>query len=402
MSIIDRALAKKGRAADPEGLLQDSPAGAAPVGMVSDNPAVVAPPALLEAPVQAAAAPVAAPAAEPALPIETTQPATTAPMGTTSAAEEAAPPPAAHPSAEPLPPTPLLPPEPGRIEPVFGAVPAARPVLVVDDLRVSFPNRDGGRFEAVRGVSFTLGRERLGIVGESGSGKSQTGRAILGLTAPEGRVTAKRLEFHGTDLLRCSARERRDLRGGRIAMVLQDPKFSLNPVMTIGDQVVETLRAHKSISARDARAKALQALAAVQIDQPERVYKLYPHEVSGGMGQRAMIAMMLIADPELLIADEPTSALDVTVQLQVLGIMDKLVTERGMGLVFISHDLRLVSTFCDRILVMYAGKIVEEVSSGALADAKHPYTRGLLNCLPNLGDDRHPLPTLDRRPEWAL
>ena len=278
----------------------------------------------------------------------------------------------------------------------------AKPVLVVEDLRVSFPNRDGGRTEAVRGVSFTLGRERLGIVGESGSGKSQTGRAILGLTAPEGLVTARRLEFHGTDLLRCSPKQRREMRGGRIAMVLQDPKFSLNPVMTIGDQIVETLQAHTRVSRAEGRARALAALAAVQIDQPERVYRLYPHEVSGGMGQRAMIAMMLIADPELLIADEPTSALDVTVQLQVLAILDKLVVERGMGLVLISHDLRLVSTFCDRILVMYAGKIVEEVSSGALADAKHPYTRGLLNCLPRLGEGRHPLPTLDRQPEWAL
>jgi peptide/nickel transport system ATP-binding protein len=277
-----------------------------------------------------------------------------------------------------------------------------KPVLVVEDLRVSFPNRDGGRTEAVRGVSFTLGRERLGIVGESGSGKSQTGRAILGLTAPEGLVTARRLEFHGTDLLRCSPKQRREMRGGRIAMVLQDPKFSLNPVMTIGDQIVETLQAHTRVSRSEGRARALAALAAVQIDQPERVYGLYPHEVSGGMGQRAMIAMMLIADPELLIADEPTSALDVTVQLQVLAILDKLVVGRGMGLVFISHDLRLVSTFCDRILVMYAGKIVEEVSSGALADAKHPYTRGLLNCLPRLGEGRHPLPTLDRQPEWAL
>ena len=276
------------------------------------------------------------------------------------------------------------------------------PVLVVEDLRISFPNRDGGRTEGVRGITFALGRERLGIVGESGSGKSQTGRAILGLTAPEGIVTAKRLEFNGVDLLRCSPKQRRELRGGRIAMVLQDPKFSLNPVMTIGDQVVETLRAHTRISARDARAKAMAALVAVQIDQPERVYRLYPHEVSGGMGQRAMIAMMLIANPDLLIADEPTSALDVTVQLQVLAILDALVVRRGMGLIFISHDLRLVSTFCDRILVMYAGRVVEEVSAGGLADARHPYTRGLLNCLPRLGDNRHPLPTLDRQPEWAL
>ena len=278
---------------------------------------------------------------------------------------------------------------------------APGPMLVVDDLRVSFPNRDGGTTEAVRGVSFALGRERLGIVGESGSGKTQTGRAILGLTAPEGRVSARRLAFSGVDLLHCPPRQRRELRGGRIAMVLQDPKFSLNPVMSIGDQIVETLRAHSQVSARDARARALASLEAVHIDDPARVYKLYPHEVSGGMGQRAMIAMMLIADPDLLIADEPTSALDVTVQLQVLAILDELVERRGMGLIFVSHDLRLVSTFCDRILVMYAGRVVEEVEARNLAAAKHPYTRGLVECLPRLGEDRHPLPTLDRRPEWA-
>lgn len=276
------------------------------------------------------------------------------------------------------------------------------PLLVVDDLRVAFPNRDGGWAEVVRGVSFTLGKERLGIVGESGSGKSQTGRAILGLTAPEGRVTAKRLAFKGTDLLHCSAQERRKLRGGRIAMVLQDPKFSLNPVMRIGDQIVETLQAHSKVSNAQARAQALAALEQVQIDDPARVYKLYPHEVSGGMGQRAMIAMMLIANPDLLIADEPTSALDVTVQLQVLAILDALVVQRGMGLVFVSHDLRLVSTFCDRILVMYAGRVVEELPAGGLAQAQHPYTLGLLNCLPQLGDNRHPLPTLNRQPEWAV
>jgi peptide/nickel transport system ATP-binding protein len=140
----------------------------------------------------------------------------------------------------------------------------------------------------------------------------------------------------------------------------------------------------------------------VQIDDPERVFKLHAHEVSGGMGQRAMIAMMLIAQPELLIADEPTSALDVTVQLQVLAILDKLVAGRGMGLIFISHDLRLVSSFCDRVLVMYAGRVVEEIAAVELHNAKHPYTQGLLNCLPRLGAARHPLPTLDRRPEWAL
>jgi peptide/nickel transport system ATP-binding protein len=276
------------------------------------------------------------------------------------------------------------------------------PLLTVDDLRVAYPAREGGFTEVVRGVSFALGRERLGIVGESGSGKSQTGRAILGLTAPGGRVTAKTLRFAGLDLQTITARQRRDLRGGRIAMILQDPKFSLNPVMPIGEQIVETLRAHRSVARRVARERAIEALAAVQIDDPERVYRLHAHEVSGGMGQRAMIAMMLIAEPELLIADEPTSALDVTVQLQVLAILDKLVRDRGMGLVFISHDLRLVSSFCDRVLVMYAGRVVEEIAATELHNATHAYTQGLLNCLPQLTAARHPLPTLDRRPEWAL
>jgi peptide/nickel transport system ATP-binding protein len=275
-------------------------------------------------------------------------------------------------------------------------------MLEVENLRVAYPAREGGFNEVVRGVSFTLGRERLGIVGESGSGKSQTGRAILGLTAPGGRVTADVLRFSGRDLLSITPQERRSLRGGRIAMILQDPKFSLNPVMPIGEQIVETLRAHRAVTPRVARAQAIDALAAVQIDDPERVFRLHAHEVSGGMGQRAMIAMMLIAEPELLIADEPTSALDVTVQLQVLAILDKLVAERGMGLIFISHDLRLVSSFCDRVLVMYAGRVVEQIAAVELHNAKHPYTQGLLNCLPQLGAARHPLPTLDRQPEWAL
>ena len=274
------------------------------------------------------------------------------------------------------------------------------PLLTVHDLRVAYPSREGGMTEVVRGVSFTLGRERLGIVGESGSGKSQTGRAIVGLTAPGGRVSARTLQFSGIDLLRCAQSQRRSLRGGRIAMVLQDPKYSLSPVMRIGAQIAETLQAHKPCASARARQQVLEALAAVGIEDPQRVSRLYPHEVSGGMGQRAMIAMMLIAGPELLIADEPTSALDVTVQLQVLGILDTLVRERGMGLIFISHDLRLVSTFCDRVLVMYAGRVVEEIAAVELHHARHPYTRGLLNCLPQLDAPRHPLPTLDRRPEW--
>jgi peptide/nickel transport system ATP-binding protein len=273
-------------------------------------------------------------------------------------------------------------------------------LLDVDDLRVTFPTRTG-LIEAVRGVSFSLGRERLGIVGESGSGKSQTGRAIMGLTPPQARISANKLAFDGIDLLTASPRERRALRGKRIAMILQDPKYSLDPVMSIGRQIVETLRTHEKVGKAEARDRALAMLEAVQIRDPTRVFDLHPHEVSGGMGQRAMIAMMLIAGPEMMIADEPTSALDVTVQLDVLGILDRLVSERGMGLIFISHDLRLVSSFCDRVIVMYAGKVVEQLKASELGRAQHPYTRGLLNCMPKIGADRHPLPVLDRKPEWA-
>ena len=274
------------------------------------------------------------------------------------------------------------------------------PLLVVEDLRVAFPRRDGGMTEAVRGVSFTLGRERLGIVGESGSGKSQTGRAIMGLTAPEGRISAKRLEFSGVDLLNCPPAKRRALRGGRIAMVLQDPKFSLNPVMTVGEQIAEALVTHEKLARRDVEARILTMLEAVRIDDPRRVAKLYPHEVSGGMGQRVMIAMMLIPEPELLIADEPTSALDVSVQAQVLDIIDDLVMRKGMGLILISHDLNLVSRYCDRILVMNAGQVVEECAAGQLDQARHPYTRGLLAAMPTINESRDELPVLDRS-QWA-
>jgi peptide/nickel transport system ATP-binding protein len=273
-------------------------------------------------------------------------------------------------------------------------------LLEVDDLRVTFPTRTGV-IEAVRGVSFALGRERLGIVGESGSGKSQTGRAIMGLAPPQAVVSAKKLTFDGIDLLTAPATERRALRGKRIAMILQDAKYSLDPVMTIGRQIVETLRTHENVDRAEATERALAMLEAVQIRDPKRVFDLHPHEVSGGMGQRAMIAMMLIAGPELMIADEPTSALDVTVQLEVLSILDKLVSERGMGLIFISHDLRLVSSFCDRVIVMYAGKVMEQLKASELVSAQHPYTQGLLDCMPKIGANRHPLPVLNRKPEWA-
>ena len=271
-------------------------------------------------------------------------------------------------------------------------------LLTVDDLRITFPTRSGPS-EVVRGVSFALGRERLGIVGESGSGKSQTGRAILGLTPPPGVATAKTMNFDGIDLRGASPAKWRSLRGIRMSMIMQDPKFSLNPVMPIGRQLVEAAR--RMSGRAEAKDRAMAMLEAVQIRDPARVFKAYPHELSGGMGQRAMIAMMLITEPDLLIADEPTSALDVTVQIEVLKILDRLVTDRGMGLIFISHDLRLVSSFCDRVLVMYAGRVVEELKASELAEAKHPYTQGLFKCLPKIEGGQRPLPTLQRDAEWA-
>jgi peptide/nickel transport system ATP-binding protein len=269
------------------------------------------------------------------------------------------------------------------------------PLLEVENLCVSFPTLKG-RVEVVRGISFSLGRERLGIVGESGSGKSITGRSILRLVRPPGRVSARRLDFEGQPLLSVSEKQMRSIRGARISMVMQDPKFSLNPVMTIGDQIAEALTAHHSVPAHELRQRVISMLAAVRIDDPLRVARLYPHEVSGGMGQRVMIAMMLIPEPALLIADEPTSALDVSVQAQVLDIVDKLVRDKGMGLMLISHDLNLVAAYCDRILVMNRGEIVEECVAEKLHEAKHPYTRGLLASIPRIDETREELPVLDR------
>ena len=273
-------------------------------------------------------------------------------------------------------------------------------LLSVKNLRVTF-DTETGPVQAVRGVSFDLGRERLGIVGESGSGKTMTGRAVLRLIRAPGRIEADAMTFEGQDLMAASEPDLRALRGRRIAMVMQDPKFSLNPVMKVGAQLMEGLRQRDHATRAEARAKAIAALQAVQIRDPERVMEAYPHELSGGMGQRVMIAMMLIPDPDLLIADEPTSALDVTVQAEVLNILDDLVKTRGMGLIFISHDLRLVARFCDRVLVMYKGKIVEELAAKDLLQAKHPYTQGLLSCLPRIGGSRGALPALDRNADWA-
>jgi peptide/nickel transport system ATP-binding protein len=276
------------------------------------------------------------------------------------------------------------------------------PLVEIENLRVSFRGEDGAVNEAVRGISFSLGREKLGIVGESGSGKSLTGRALLGVLPPYARVSADRMLFDGIDLKTASPGVRRSLRGGRMGMILQDPKFSLNPVMRVGLQIVEAIRiGDRRISHAEAKRQAIAILEAVHIREANRVYSLYPHELSGGMGQRVMIAMMVVREPDLLIADEPTSALDVTVQQQVLAILDELVTRRGMGLIFISHDLRLVSRFCDRVLVMYAGRIVESLRADRLQDAEHPYTRGLLSCLPSIDGSLEPLPTLKREASWA-
>jgi peptide/nickel transport system ATP-binding protein len=273
------------------------------------------------------------------------------------------------------------------------------PLLRVEDLHVSY-DTPTGLVRAVSGVSFELGREKLGIVGESGSGKSQTGRAILGLTAPGGQVRARRLEFEGTDLLGANPKTMRRIRGAGISMIMQDPKYSLNPVMTVGSQIQEAFLIHRKSSKREARERTFDILRAVKIRAPERVYKAYPHEVSGGMGQRIMIAMMMIPEPDIIIADEPTSALDVTVQLQVLAVLDDMINERGMGLIFISHDLNLIASFCDRILVMYGGRVVEQCTAANLDQAKHPYTRGLLNCLPSLDGSQDELPVLRRDPAW--
>ncbi len=272
-------------------------------------------------------------------------------------------------------------------------------ILMVENMSVQFPTLSGVT-TAVRDVSFTVGREKIGIIGESGSGKSTTGRAIMRLQPPQAIVKANRMRFEDVDLLTASEAEMRSIRGRRIAMILQDPKYSLNPVMTVGEQISETVILHENATPQEARSRTLAMLERVNIRDPERVFGLYPHEVSGGMGQRIMISMMLIAQPSLIIADEPTSALDVTVRQQVLSILDDLVVERNIGLIFISHDLNLVRSFCDRVIIMYAGRVVETIAAANLDQAQHPYTRGLLNALPSLDHPRDRLEVLRRDPAW--
>ncbi|OWV97318.1 peptide ABC transporter ATP-binding protein [Rhizobium sp. R72] len=276
----------------------------------------------------------------------------------------------------------------------------SKPILSVKNMSVQFPTLSGV-VNAVKNVSFDVGREKVGIIGESGSGKSTTGRAIMRLQPQTARVVADEMRFEDIDLLAASEAKMRSIRGSRISMILQDPKYSLNPVMTVGEQIAETVILHERIGKSQARERSLAMLDRVNIRDPQRVFNLYPHEVSGGMGQRIMISMMLISSPSLIIADEPTSALDVTVRQQVLSILDDLIIERDIGLIFISHDLNLVKSFCDRVIIMYAGRIVETLEAARLEEATHPYTRGLLAALPSLDHPRDRLEVLQRQASWA-
>lgn len=248
---------------------------------------------------------------------------------------------------------------------------------------------------AVNQVSFTLGAERLGIVGESGSGKSTLGRAIMRLLPPIGRIQAETLTFEGESLLTKKERQMRSLRGNRMALIMQDPRYSLNPVLPIGMQLAEAAILHLNSGKSEAYQLAAEMLAKVRIADVERTMGLYPHQISGGMGQRVMIAMMLMAKPKMVIADEPTSALDVSVRGDVLNLLDELVRENNAGLMLISHDIRMVSSFCERILVMYNGKIIETLTR--LEDAQHPYTQGLIAAMPNPRMPVARLKTLDRQ-----
>ncbi|WP_307147505.1 ABC transporter ATP-binding protein [Rhizobium tibeticum] len=266
-----------------------------------------------------------------------------------------------------------------------------KPVLSIKELNVSFGR---SAVPAVSGVSFDVGRERVGIVGESGSGKSTTGRAIMRLLPPSANVTAAHLELDGRPLLSLPERHMGKIRGKDIALIMQDPRYSLNPVLTVGKQIAEAAHLHLDLRGRAALAAARAALQRVRINDPERVMTLYPHQISGGMGQRVMIAMMLLAKPKLVIADEPTSALDVSVRKDVLTLLDELVRENNSGLLLISHDIRMVAAFCERIIVMYSGRVVETLTR--LEDARHPYTRGLMAAMPDPKNPVRRLAVLDR------
>jgi len=273
------------------------------------------------------------------------------------------------------------------------------PLLSVQDLRTYFHTRNGV-YRAVDGVSFSVERgQTLGIVGESGSGKSVTCYSLMGLVPqPPGRIESGTAMFDGIDLLHCSPKEARAIRGKRIAMIFQDPMTSLNPYLKVSEQIIEPLLIHEKISKRDALDRALDALNAVGINDAAKRIHAYPHEFSGGMRQRVMIAMALITKPELLIADEPTTALDVTVQAQILELIKKLQQEFGMAVIFITHDLGVISGLCDQVQVMYAGRIVETADTRSLFyEPRHPYTRALQRSIPSMqpkGGELYTIPGL--------
>jgi peptide/nickel transport system ATP-binding protein len=271
-------------------------------------------------------------------------------------------------------------------------------VLEVENLRVTFPGVNGSRVAAVDGVSFGLNRgETLALVGESGCGKSLSSLSLLRLVPTPGRIEPEsRIRLGETDVLSLRGEALRDIRGRRIGMIFQDPMTSLDPVYRVGDQIAEGILAHFPVSKRDARDRAVALLREVGIPDPAERAKAYPHQLSGGMRQRVMIAIALAAEPEILIADEPTTALDVTVQAQILEILDRLRTQRGMAVLLITHDLGIVAGRADRVAVMYAGRIVEEASTAQLfAQPSHPYTQGLFASIPRLSgpiDRLNPIP----------
>jgi peptide/nickel transport system ATP-binding protein len=270
-------------------------------------------------------------------------------------------------------------------------------LLEVRNLRTHF-NTDRGLFRAVDGISFDVARGRtVGLVGESGCGKSVTSLSIMGLVpSPPGVVSADALRFEGRDLLAMPAEERRILRGGKMSMIFQEPMTSLNPVRTIGHQIIEAVRAHTDLSHAAARDRAIEVLDLVRIPSAKSRVDEYPHRLSGGMRQRVMIAMALACDPALLIADEPTTALDVTIQAQILDLLGDLQSRLGMAILIITHDLGVIAEIADEVIVMYAGKIVESAPVKQLfADPQHPYTIGLLGSIPRLGEYRERLATIE-------
>ncbi|HUP24668.1 MAG TPA: ABC transporter ATP-binding protein [Thermoanaerobaculia bacterium] len=266
------------------------------------------------------------------------------------------------------------------------SVPGSEPLLQVEDLQVVFPG-ERGEVAVVDRLGFEMRRgELLGLVGESGAGKSLTALALLRLVPPPGRITGGRVRLGGQDLLDLPESTMRSVRGGRIAMVFQEPQAALNPVFTVGAQIVETIRAHRQVSRREAKAEALRLLELVAMPDPAQRLRSYPHQLSGGQRQRAMLAVALAGEPELLVADEPTTALDVTIQAQILDLLQRLRRELGLSVLLITHDLAVVAETCDRVCVLYAGRLVEEAPVEELFRVPaHPYTRGLMRALPRLG-----------------